>query len=646
MKPAYELLTATDAQIREAVAYADPLTLRGTLYHLTGDDSLAGIPHVAGPGLLGDASYITDGGSIDLLRKKACEFLVAYRDGDVELPAEASRDRLLKAMGLVVCGDAPEQDADFWLQELALDPIVGQMPWTKADTPKEITTFEVVVIGSGLAGVNAAIQLDQAGFPFVLFEKNAGVGGTWHQNRYPGARVDFPSRVYSHAFGVNYPFEYQFAPQAENEKYINWCVDHFGVRDRIRFDTEVLAMSWREDDGCWEIRVRAPDGVEYTVRARAVISAVGFLDRASTPEVEGLQDFVGNVMHTARFDTDLDFDGRRVALVGTGASGMQVMPELAKKVAHLTVFQRSPAWVIPAPGYRDPLPEPARWLNRNLPFYNNWTRFNLSWQLGDPTIYECWTVDPEWTDPDTLNAHNYAMRQRLIAHLEAKLADRPDLLEKCLPPYPPLSKRFVLDNGWFDALLQDNVDLVTDGIARFEADGIVTKSGDRIEVDTVVFATGFRANEYFWPMEIVGRHGMTPQKIWAKDGARAYWGVTVPHLPNFFVLYGPNTNPKNAGPIPWGGVQIRHALQCMHALAQNGWRSVEVREDAYESFNGELDERMSTTIWMDPRQRSYYTNEHGRSATNAPWATIEYWRRLREVRWDDYVVTAADGQVL
>lgn len=639
---ASELSSASDDQIIEALGYADPLVLRGVLYHLTGDESLAEMPHVIGPGMLGKSPYLANESDVALLRKKAFDLLAAYRDGILHPPAEVSRERLLRAMSMVVCQEVPPEGAGFWLQELAIDQQAVSVLGDSPEGPHN-SEMHVVVVGAGLAGVNAAIQLKTAGISFEVFEKAAGVGGTWQQNRYPGARVDFPSRMYSYAFSMKYPFEHLFAPQAENEKYLNWCVDEFGVRDQIHLNTEVVAMRWNEDDGWWDLRVRHADGSESSHRARALISAVGFLDRPAIPKIDGLDSFAGKVMHTGRFDTEMDWAGRRVAVVGTGASGMQLVPDLAPKVGALTVFQRSPGWVLPVPGYRDLLPEPARWLNRNLPYLNNWTRFVFSWHMGDPVIYDCWSVDPEWTDPDTLNADNFDLRERLVAYLEEKLSERPDLIKKCLPTYPPLSKRFVVDNGWFDALKRDNVELVTDGIARFEPDGIITDTGQKVELDTVVFATGFRANEYFWPMEITGRDGVTPAEIWAEDGARAYWGVTVPNLPNFFVLYGPNTNPKNGGPIAWGGSQIRHALQVIQQIEKDDLHSVEIGAPAFESFNHELDERMSTTIWMDPRQTSYYRNEYGRSATNAPWSTIEYWRQLREVHWEDYVVTRKEA---
>jgi 4-hydroxyacetophenone monooxygenase len=387
---------------------------------------------------------------------------------------------------------------------------------------------------------------------------------------------------------------------------------------------------------------RNADGSEELHHANAIIMAVGFLDRPQLPNIPGIDSFKGKIFHTTNFhaDLDIDFAKDRVAVVGTGSSGMQMVPDLAHKVGHLTIFQRSPAWVTPAPGYREELPKEVFWLNSNIPYYTNWRRFVNAWMMGDPCLYEPWSVDPNWQDEHTVSELNFKLRKRLVGYLNTKLEGRPDLVAKTLPGYPPLSKRFVVDNGWFDTLKRDNVSLNTDGIAEFMADGIVTKTGEKVPLDTVVFATGFRANDYFWPVRIEGRNGVSTENIWAKDGARAYWGVSIPGFPNFFCIYGPNTNPKNGTPIGSGESQTRYALSCLALLVRNDWKSLDVRQDAYDAFNKELDRRLATTIWMDSRQRSYYKNEAGRLATNMPWASIEYWRKLRTPALDDYDIDA------
>jgi len=336
-----------------------------------------------------------------------------------------------------------------------------------------------------------------------VFDKNPGVGGTWHQNRYPGARVDIPSRVYSHTCAMDYDFDHLFAPQKENERYTNWLADHFGIREHLRLSTEVLSLRWLEESGTWEVLIRNARGEQERLFANAVISAVGFLDRPALAEFPGVKQFKGRIFHTTTFDSTLDLSDKRVAVIGTGASGMQLVPDLQPLVKQLSVFQRSPGWVISMPGYRDPLPEDVRWLDRNVPYYRHWTRFSLAWAFGDHLIYNLWSVDPDWKDKDSLSAANFKVRERLVSYLKEKVGHRPDLVEKLLPKYPPLSKRYVVDNGWFDAVQKENVELITDDpIDHFTETAIVTKSGRNIPIDVAVLATGFRANQFFWPMEI------------------------------------------------------------------------------------------------------------------------------------------------
>jgi 4-hydroxyacetophenone monooxygenase len=639
-----ELRSASDATIEQALAFADPLILTALLYHGTGDESLAALKIDQGPGFLAEAPTMGNAEDIAKVRAKALELLRAYRDGRKQPPTSASRDHLQRAMSLAVGQRVRDEDLDFWLEELALEPVPRQFHWRGKPDPERLKNFRVAVIGAGYGGINAAIQLKLAGYDYAVFEKNPGVGGTWHANRYPGARVDVASTLYSHTFAVNYPFQHLFAPQSESERYANWCVDRFDVREHLHLGTEVTGARWDDASGTWTLGLRHSNGSEELYVANAIIMAVGFLDRPQLPDIPGIESFKGRIFHTTNFRADLglDLSGERVGVIGTGSSGMQMVPDLAPKVGHLTIFQRSPAWVVPAPGYRDPLARESLWLNSNVPYYNNWKRFISAWLMGDPCLYEPWSVDPHWRDEHTVNELNHRFRQRLVEYLEQKLDGRPDLKAKTLPKYPPLAKRFVVDNGWFDALKRPNVALNTDGIAKFTATGIETTAGEAVALDTVVFATGFRANQYFWPMQIQGRDGATPQKLWAKDGARAYWGINIPGLPNLFCVYGPNTNPKNGTPISSGESQTRYALTCLGELVRNGWKSLDVRLEAYETFNQELDRRLASTIWMDKRQRSYYQNEAGRSATNMPWASIEYWRRLKTIALQDYDIDTGE----
>ena len=634
-----ELRAASDVKLREVLDQADPLILRGLVYHATGDDSVISVETTRLPGVFKDVPGIVDPKSLALVKDKAFELLQAYRDGLRTPPRDHDKARLLKSMSLIADATVPESEFDFWVEELAIDPNRRAHHWKAMPCKADLENFRVIVIGAGLGGLNASIQLKKAGFNFEVLDKNLNVGGTWYQNKYPGARVDLPSRLYSHTIAIDYHFDHNFAPREENERYVNWLADRHGLRDKIRFGVEVLSATWLEERSVWELRTRDRDGREETLIANAIISAVGFLDRPSIPEFSGLDRFEGLKFHTTNFDPQADLSDKRVSVIGTGASGLQMVPDLLPKVRHLTVFQRSPAWVLPIPGYRDPYPETVKWVQRNVPFYANWLRFSIGWTIGDHGRYSIWSVDPDWNEPNTLNKENFELRNKLIAYIEKKVGHRPDLMEKLIPHYPPLSKRYVVDNGWFDALLKDNIELVADDpIDHVTRNAIVTKSGKTVPTDAIIFATGFRANQYFWPMEIRGRGGVLLDDLWENGGARAFWGISVAGLPNFFCIYGPNTNPKNTGPVPYGEMQVRYILQCIGAMIENGWEAMDVRPDVYEEHNRIVDERNSTSIFLDKRQKSYYTNEFGRSAVACPWATIEYWRNIRKPDFDHYAI--------
>jgi 4-hydroxyacetophenone monooxygenase len=634
-----QLQSASDSKLQAVLEAAHPMVLLGMLYHATGDETLRQVKTTRIPGALMDAPWVVDPDSLKTLRAKAFALLKGYRDGTIEVPAQYSEERLLKAMSLVADQPVPAEEYGFWLEELAIDPALREHQWERQPESKALSGFKVLVMGAGLGGLNAAIQLKKAGFNFQVLDKNPGVGGTWHQNRYPGARVDIPSRVYSHTCAMDYDFDHLFAPQKENERYTNWLADHFGIREHLRLSTEVLSLRWLEESGTWEVLIRNAQGEQERLFANAVISAVGFLDRPALAEFPGMKQFKGPIFHTTTFDSTLELADKRVAVIGTGASGMQLVPDLQPLVKHLSIFQRSPGWVLSMPGYRDPLPDDVRWLDRNVPYYRHWTRFSLAWAFGDHLLYDLWSVDPQWKDPDSLNAANFRVRERLVSYLKEKVGHRPDLLEKLLPRYPPLSKRYIVDNGWFEAVQKENVELIADDpIDHFTETAIITQSGRSVAIDVAVLATGFRANQFFWPMQIRGRGNVTVDELWAKDGARAFWGITIARLPNFFCLYGPNTNPKSTGVVPYGEFQVRYALKCLGAMVINNWKSIEVRPEAFEAHNRIVDERNATSIFLDKRQKSYYTNEFGRSSVACPWASFEYWSKLREPDFSDYLI--------
>jgi 4-hydroxyacetophenone monooxygenase len=635
-----ELLQATDAQIDDAVSFADPIALRGLLYQLTADQALAAIEMTPQVGM--DAATFVDQSDISLVRSRAASFLKSYRDAGAGPIDIGPRDRLPRSLALAAGVDrVPPEDLELWLEELALDPYVRGLRWETPPPPERLHSFSVVVIGAGMGGLAMAVQLKHAGIDFTVVEKNSGVGGTWFENDYPGARVDSPSRAYTHIFGVDIGLAYPYCVRDENQRYFNEVADQFDVRDHIVFDTEVVSLTWDDEAARWEVVAKGPEG-QRIWRPNMVVSAVGLLSRPSMPVLAGAGDFHGPSFHTARWPEGLELDGKRIGVIGTGCSGIQLVPELALLTGHVSVFQRSPEWLFDRKGYRAPFPAQVTWLDRNFPYHTNFMRFRTHWLTSPYLSGPLREIDPTFDDPHARSAVNKRLRDERLVFIQKKFEGRPDLIERMIPTHPPYSRRPVQVDSeycYYDALLRDNVTLVTDGIERITPTGIRTVDGAEHELDVIVYATGFKANECLWPMTVVGRASRSVQDLWEKDGPRAYIGAMEPGFPNFFMIYGPNMNPYGGlGVINHEEMVVRFALGCAEFLIQNGNRSVDVTEEAYWRWNGKLDERERSRIYMDPRTKSYFQNEHGRSSTNCPFYGTEMWHHLRRPNFEDLIV--------
>jgi 4-hydroxyacetophenone monooxygenase len=617
-----ELRSATDETIEDAVAHADAMVLRGLLYQLTGDPEVKGIAlKTVRMGRIEMVVPATDADTA-LLRRKAAAFLKAYRDSGAGPIEPGPLERIPESMNLVVGTPIREDAVDLMREELALDPWVRSLRWQAQPDPKRLENFAVTIIGAGMGGLNAAVQLKRAGIRYSVIEKNPGVGGTWHENRYPGARVDTPSRSYTNLFGVDFPCPYLYGTHFENQKYYDWVADEFGLRGDITFNTEVRALTWNESASMWEIEVEGPQGTR-TLRSNAVITGVGFLNRPNMPTIEGMNEFQGRSWHTARWPDSVDLRGKRIAVIGTGCTGYQLVPELALEASHVTVFQRTPQWLFPVPGYLSKSAPQLLWLDRNLPLHTNFMRFRSFYGPG-PDFAKIFDIDPHFVDPYSVSEVNKSARERSIEFLHKKLSD-PKLVEIMTPNHPAWSARpVVVDSEYciLDALLRDNVTLVSNGIRRINRAGIEAADGTQHDVDIIVYATGFRANDFLYPMKITGRDGKTIEELWAADGARAYLGCMMPGFPNLWALYGPNTN----GGLPvaqFHEMTMVYAMQCMEKLILEGKRSIDVKEDAYWRYNRLVDEGNNQKVWADPRAHNYWWTKHGRTASQIPFTGYE-----------------------
>jgi len=627
-----------DAAIASALEDASVPALLCSLVHMTGDPSwIRGPrrPRMAAPALLQGAMPAEEQAAV---RKEALPVIAAYRDRGCE-PVDLPRDLLVEMMTFLACGPMSSRLAELFLFDLQLDGVdPAAIDWGDEVESRVKRGSPVVVIGAGMAGIQAGIRLAQAGLPFTIVEKNAGPGGTWWENRYPGARVDVPSHQYCYAFRPADHWSEYYCQHPELRDYFTQVLDEHALRPHCRFETEVCGAEWDEDAARWRVTVRAADGQTETLEARFLISAVGSLNIPRMPEIEGMERFAGPAFHSTRWPEDFDPRGLRLALLGAGASGFQIAPTIADEVDHLSIFQRTAQWVLPNPIYRSKVPPGETWAMQHLPFFGRWLRFMMT-QPGLRSGVEPFRIDPDHVDPEnrSVNAVNAATRDLMLDWMRSHLADRPDLLEKVIPDYPAMGKRILQDDGsWFRCLRRPNVELVRVGIERIVPEGIVTVDGRLHAADAICYATGFRHNE-FLSFDLIGRDGVSLHDQW-RDEPSAYLGITVPGFPNLFLCYGPGTNlAHSAGLFFHAEYQTMHALEAIHCVIAADVRTIEVRQDVHDRYVDELVDRISSLVWAHPTiQHSHYKNPEGKVYTLSPWPIDEYWERTREVDPADY----------
>jgi 4-hydroxyacetophenone monooxygenase len=483
----------------------------------------------------------------------------------------------------------------------------------------------------------AAIRLSQAGVPFTVIEKNGDVGGTWWENTYPGARVDNSNHMYSYSFAQKVDWPYHFSTQAVLHDYFSSVADEYGVRPHVRFNTEVESMAFNDETATWTLQLRTGDGRRETMEANAVVSAVGQLNRPKMPEIKGLGSFEGPSFHSARWDHDVDLRGKRIAVIGNGASASQLIPIVAEEAGELLIFQRTPTWYVPVPHYHDPVPARLQWLFRHVPGYAQWYRFWLFWTSAEGLLPSA-RVDEGWDgNQESIGKANDELRMMLTGYLEGQFGDRPDLREKVIPKYAPASKRMVLDNGiWAKTLKRDNARLITESIAEITPRGVKTNDGEEYAVDVIIYGTGFQASRFLTPMKVTGRHGVDLNDDWGGD-ARAYLGITVPDFPNLFLMYGPNTNiVVNGSIIYFSECETNYIVGSLRMLLEGNHRAMDCRRDVHDEYNARVDEENMKMAWGVAEVPSWYRNEKGRSAQNWPFSLLEYWQRTREPNATDY----------
>jgi 4-hydroxyacetophenone monooxygenase len=636
----FPAVTASDDELRAHLAEAELPPLLPALASATGDLSLLRDDLRPDPNLLSLPQGGMNAEQLATARELALDALIRFRDGGSVRAAPPPSADLLRMVEHVVGGATIDDYLPLVEEELALRGDDRRAPqWRKTDLDAD-RDFRVVVVGAGMSGLLTAQRLQLAGIEYTIVEKNSDVGGTWYENTYPGCRVDNPNHQYSYSFAQRHDWPLHYSDQRVLHEYLRDCASDFGVRDNVRFDTEVRSLTWDDTLSTWSVVVADPDGAEETLVAHAVVSAVGQLNRPHLPDIPGIETFGGVAFHSAQWDHDAPIDGARVAVIGTGASSVQFTPEIAPRAGELFVFQRTPPWMGPTPDYHDAVPAGQRWLYAHVPTYSEWNRFWMFWRLGDGSIPTV-RVDPEWDASNgTVNAINDLMRTVLASYLEREFADRPDLLPHVVPTYPPGAKRLLRDNGvWAGALTRENVTLVTDEIREITPTGIVAADGTTYDVDMIVYGTGFQASNFLSPMQVTGSGGVDLHDQWAGD-ARAYLGITIPGFPNLFCLYGPNTNIViNGSIIYFSECGVRYILGCLELLLRGHHAALDVRKDVHDEFNERVDAENRMMAWGWSDVNSWYKNDHGRVAQNWPFTLLEYWQCTLAPDPDDYVVS-------
>jgi 4-hydroxyacetophenone monooxygenase len=620
---------------REEVArfleQAEVPPLLPALAYLTGDLSLLR-DHLRPDPLL---NALPQGGLTDEqqaeVRGLVLDALMRFKEGGCVAAPSPSPEDLIAIMEFAVSGSGMANYLPLLEEELSFRGEDRRAPgWHKSDLDSD-REFRVAIIGAGMSGLLMAHRLAQAGVDFVILEKNQDVGGTWLENTYPGCRVDNPNHNYSYSFAQRHDWPFHFSTQDVLYGYLKRCAEAFGLIEHIEFSTEVRHARWDQENERWHVTVRSNDGDERTIEVDALVSAVGQLNQPLYPNIEGMDSFEGSSFHSARWDHSIDLHGKRVGVIGTGASSVQFIPEIAKEVGELFIFQRTPGWFVPTPDYHDEVPEGQKWLYTHVPSYSEWNRFWIFWRMGDGVI-ENVRVDPAYEPKTTaVSGANEMVRMMLQMYLELEFSDRPDLLSRLLPSYPPGAKRLIRDNGiWATTLKRENVQLVTDPIAKITEKGILNESGEEFPLDVIIYGTGFQASHFLTPMTVTGVDGLELHEQWGED-ARAYLGVTVPNFPNLFCLYGPNTNIVINGSIVYfSECGVRYIVGLVRLLLEGHHRSLEVLRDVHDQFNAKVDLENQQMAWGWSDVNSWYKSASGRISQNWPFTLLDYWERTRE----------------
>ncbi len=478
---------------------------------------------------------------------------------------------------------------------------------------------EVIIVGTGFAGQCMAIKLLEAGFGSVLLlERAATVGGTWRDNHYPGAACDIASHLYSFSFALNPDWSRVYPGQGEIYAYLRGTAKRYGLEDRIRFNTRVTGAAFDDDTQTWRT-----DTDQGSLRSRYLVLGTGGLSEPAMPALPGIESFRGECFHSARWNHDFDMRGKRVAVIGTGASAIQFVPRIAPRVAGLSVFQRTPPWIVPR---RDrPYTALRKMANRWVPGVMRLNRWRIHW-LNELAALGT-VVNPAYMESG---------KKMALRHLHAQVRD-PVLRDRLTPDYVMGCKRILISDDWYPALQRPNVALVTAGIERVTPDGVLSQDGRMHRVDAIIYGTGFQATEAYGKLSLRGRMGLDLNEAW-RNGAEAYVGASVSGFPNLFLLTGPNTGLGHNSMVFIIEANVAHVVGALKQARRQGATVVEVRQDVQAQYNQTLQQRLGKSVWVTGCKSWYQDKRSGKVTTLWPGFSTQYWARARRFRPEDYLV--------
>ncbi len=628
-----------ELDLSSAIAEGDIRVLLMVLVHMTGDERWLEPPYRPKR----DVRLIPDpqaGVPREIQDEIRAAVLELFANGEPRpVITDPGNELMLKMMRACLGENVAPEYAPLMREEMAFVPREAQ--WSRGTENRVASARQVLIVGAGVCAIALGVALGRLGIPYTIVEKNAELGGTWYVNRYPGCGVDTPNHSYSFSFGARNPWTRYFAQRQELLDYLKKVALEHDVRSHIRFNTQLTSSRWDETSRRWISTLKTDGGTEQ-FESSVLVSAIGQLNDPSRARFNGEEDFKGQILHSALWSEDIELDGKHVAIIGTGATAMQLVPSIADRVASLTIYQRSAQWSRPVAGYSDPISEGAQWLLAHVPFYVQWYRFNMFWRYGDGLL-PFLRKDPDWPHPDrAVNKGNDRHREELTDFILSELKGRPDLIGKCVPSYPPYGKRILLDNGWFRTLTRPNVELITTPIDHFSRDGIVASDGKSRPADIIVVSTGFKVTEMAARLNITGRDGKPLAEAWANDNPTAYLGLTVPGFPNFFTMLGPNTGPAHGGSVIFQSeCQSRYITACLVEMIERDIAAIDVRQDAHDRYVREVDAEHEQLIWTHPGMSTYYRNKQGRVFSAMPWRFVDYWRMTHDPDFNQYRQTRA-----